>query len=272
MVRCKDGTMPQSGSDDGPRTLQTVSTSSQVMTTLKELNGAGVTELATELGISKSTAHIHLTTLVENGLVVKRDGQYELALKLFAFGEYVRNQNPLYRHGKPQVDELADKTGQYVHIVTKENGRAVNLYQVKGDTSVRGEYQTTKPQQRDHLHYTASGKAILAYLPEQRVDEIIDQYGLPKRTANTVTDPETLFEELATIRDRGYAYNNEEEIEGFRAIGAPIQTPNGDVLGSLSVSGPASILQGDRFKETLPEQVVNSANVIEVNINMSNRP
>jgi len=263
--------MSSTGGDDGPRTLQTVSLSAQVLATLKEMDGAGVTELATELDLSKSTAHIHLTTLVENGLVVKRDGRYELALKLFAFGEYVRSRNPLYRQGKPQVDELADDTGQYVHIVTEENGRAINLYQVKGDTSVSGEYQTTKPQQRDHLHYTASGKAILAYLPEQRVDEIIDRHGLPERTAKTVTDPEALFEELAAIRQRGYAYNDEEEIEGFRAIAAPIQTPGGDVLGSLSVSGPASVLQGDRFEETLPKQVVNSANVIEVNINMSNR-
>lgn len=263
--------MPPTGGDDGPRTLQTVSMAARVLTTLKELDGAGVTELATELDLSKSTAHIHLTTLVENGLVVKRDGRYELALELFAFGEYVRSRNPLYRHGKPQVNELADETGQYVHIVTEENGRAINLYQVKGDTSVSGEYQTSKPQQRDHLHYTASGKAILASLPEQRVEEIIDRHGLPERTANTLTDSETLFEELAAIRQRGYAYNDEEEIEGFRAIGAPIQTPDGDVLGSLSVSGPASVLQGDRFEETLPKQVVNSANVIEVNINMSNR-
>jgi len=263
--------MPPTGGDDGSRTLQTVSISSQVLTTLRELDGAGVTELASELNLSKSTAHIHLTTLVENGLVMKRDGKYELALRLFTFGEYVRSQNPLYRHGRPQVDDLADKTGQYVHIVTEENGRAINLYQVKGDTSVSGEYQTTKPQQRDHLHYTASGKAILAYLPEQRVAEIIDHHGLPERTANTITDSDTLSEELTAIRQRGYAYNKEEEIEGFRAIGAPIQTPSGDVLGSLSVSGPASVLQGDRFEETLPEQVINSANVIEVNINMSNR-
>ncbi|NHN65605.1 IclR family transcriptional regulator [Haloarcula sp. JP-Z28] len=263
--------MPQTGDDDGPRTLQTVSTASQVMRTLKELDGAGVTELATELDISKSTAHIHLMTLVENGLVVKRDSKYELALRLFAFGEYVRSRNPLYRHGKPQVDELADKTGQYVHIVTEESGRAINLYQVKGDTSVSGEYQTSKPQQRDRLHYTASGKAILAFLPKQRVNEIIDRHGLPERTSNTVTDPDALFEELTTIHERGYAYNDEEEIEGFRAIGAPIRTPDGGVLGSLSVSGPTSVLQEERFEETLPEKVVNSANVIEVNINMSSR-
>ncbi|GCF14455.1 transcriptional regulator [Haloarcula mannanilytica] len=263
--------MPQTGDKDGPRTLQTVSMASQVLMTLKELDGAGVTELATELDISKSTAHIHLTTLVENGFVVKQNGRYELALKLFAVGEYVRSQNPLYRHGKDQVDELADKTGQYVHIVTEENGRAINLYQVKGDTSVSGTYQTTKPQQRDYLHYTASGKAILAYLPEQRVREILNRHGLPGRTANTITDSEVLFEELENIRERGYAYNDEEEIEGFRAIGAPLQTPDGDVLGSLSVSGPASVLQGERFEETLPEEVINSANIIEVNINMSNR-
>jgi Transcriptional regulator len=134
-----------SNTNSGGRTLQTVSMAARVMSVLKENDGVGVTELAAELEISKSTAHAHLTTLVENEFVIKRDGQYELALKLFTVGQYVRDRNPLYRHGKPQVDQLASETSQYVHIVTEENGRGVNLYQVKGDTSVDGEYQTTKP-------------------------------------------------------------------------------------------------------------------------------
>lgn len=260
-----------SNTNSGRRTLQTVSVAARVITVLKENDGVGVTELANELGISKSTAHAHLTTLVENEFAVKRNGQYELALKLFTVGQYVRDRNPLYRHGKPQVDQLASETSQYVHIVTEENGRGVNLYQVKGDTSVDGEYQTTKPQQRDYLHYTASGKAILAHLPEERRHEIIETHGLPKRTENTITSHDALLEELQEIRERGYACNDEEEIRGFRAVGTPVQASDGEVLGSVSVSGPTSFMQGERFRETVPERVVSSANVIEVNLNMRNR-
>ncbi len=263
--------MTSTDGDDGPRTLKTVRMATRVVTALKEMNGARVTELADRFDISRSTAYIHLKTLEKSGFVVQRGEQYELALQFLAFGEFVRNESLLYRHGKSAVDELAEKTDQYTHIVAEENGRGINVYQTKGDTGVEGNYQTTKLHERDHLHYTASGKAILAFLPDDRVRAIVDTHGLPARTENTITDIETLFDELAAIRGRGYAYNDEEEIEGFRAVGAPIRASDGRVLGSLSVSGPRSVMKGDRFRKSLPEEVMRSANIIEVNINMETR-
>ena len=256
-------------SDSKKRTLQTVSTALDVLTELKESDTLGVTELATRLDISKSSAHAHLATLEANEMVINHNGTYELATNLFTYGQYVREQNPLYQHGKSQVDQLADETSQYVHIVTEENGWGINLYQVKGDTRVGGDYQQNKPQRRDHLHYTASGKAILAALPSERARKIIESNGLPQRTSNTITSERELFEELESIRERGYSYNDEEEIEGFRAVGTVVRGTDGDVLGSLSISGPTSFMQGQRYEETIPDRLINSANVIEVNLNMS---
>lgn len=261
--------MTEDEQKDKPRTLKTVTMASRVLEAAREHDGIGVSELADTLDISKSTAYIHLKTLEENGFLVHNDNTYKLAFKFTAFGEYARNQSPLYRYGKPEVDNLAEETDQYTHIVTEENSYGVNLYQVKGDYSIDGEYQSEKNQRRDHLHYTASGKAILAHLPRERVTDIIDRRGLPSRTANTITDRETLFNELEQIRERGYAYNDEEEIEGFRAIGVPVRDSNGSVLGALSVSGPMSFMQDDRYQSHLPECVTRSANVIEVNINMN---
>jgi DNA-binding IclR family transcriptional regulator len=244
---------------------------SRVLDAVREHGDIGASALASHLDISKSTAHIHLKTLKENGFLVQGDDGYRLAFKLTVLGEFVRNRSPLYQYGKPEVDDLAEETNQYTHIVTEENGFGVNLYQVKGDTSIEGEYQTEKIQRRDHLHYTASGKAILAHLPRKRVTEIIEKHGLPARTENTITDPERLFEELEQIRDRGYAYNDAEEIEGFRAIGAPIRDSDDCVRGSVSISGPTSIMQDAWYREELPERVMQSANVIEVNINMNSQ-
>jgi len=255
--------------DNKTRTLKTVSTALEVLTELKENGTLGVTELATRLNISKSSAHAHLATLEANELVINHDGKYELAVNLFTYGQYVREQNPLYQHGKSQVDKLADETSQYVHIVTEENGWGINLYQVKGDTGVGGDYQQNKPQRRDHLHYTASGKAILAALPDKRCREVIETNGLPERTSNTITNQKELFDELEDIRSRGYAYNDEEEIKGFRAVGTAVRGSDDEVLGSLSISGPTSFMQGDRYEETIPNRLVDSANVIEVNLNMN---
>lgn len=261
--------MASGGKEDGPRTLKTVTMASRVLDAVRECDDIGASKLANHLEISKSTAYIHLKTLEKSGFIVQEGDSYRLALKFTVLGEYARNQRPLYRYGKAEVDKIAEETNQYAHIVTEENGYGINLYQVKGETSIDGEYQTEKIQHRDHLHYTASGKAILAYLPRERVEEIIDTRGLPSRTRNTITDNDTLFDELETIRERGYAYNDAEEIEGFRAVGAPIKDSNGRILGSLSISGPTSFMQGERFQEQLPERVTRSANVIEVNITMN---
>jgi DNA-binding IclR family transcriptional regulator len=256
---------------EGPRTLKTVTMASRVLDAVREHGDIGASALAAHLDISKSTAHIHLKTLEENGFLVQGDDGYRLAFKLTVLGEYVRNRSPLYQYGKAEVDDLAEETNQYTHIVTEENGVGINLYQVKGDTSVEGEYQTEKIQRRDHLHYTASGKAILAHLPRERVTEIIDEHGLPAQTENTITDPDRLFTELEQIHDRGYAYNDAEEIDGFRAIGAPIRDATDRVRGSLSISGPTTIMQDEWYREELPERVMQSANVIEVNINMNSQ-
>lgn len=254
-----------------PRTLGTVDKSIEILRVLMQRDGAGVTELADHLDESKSTIYTYLASLKKGGLVTKTDGSYQLSYDLLVFGEYVRNQNPLYRIGRSEIDDLATETGQYAHIVVEEKGRGLNLYKAKGEQAVGEGYQTAKFQQRDYLHITASGKAILAYLPRERVEEIIDRHGLPARTARTITDRERLFEELSDVREQGYAHNNGEEIEGFRAIGAPIRSRDGSVLGSMSVSGPKSVFGDESAHQEVIDRVVRTANVIEVNVNMADR-
>lgn len=248
------------------RQLKTVTTSLRIVAALSELDGAGVTELADHLGLSKAAVHSHLNTLRENRLVAKEGSQYELGLRFVTLGEYVKHQNRLYTAGKDPVDELADATGEYAHLMAEEHGRGIHLYKAKAEGAVAKEYHRLNLERPDHLHYSSIGKAVLAYLPEERVRAIIDEYGLPQRTENTITDQAALFEELATVRDRGYAVNDEEEIVGLRAVGAPVRRSDGRVLGAVSVSGPTSRMQGETFETTVPEQVMEAANIIELNI------
>jgi len=252
-----------------PRTLKTVTTATEVVDRLAALDGAGVTALADRLGLSKSTTYTHLQTLKSAGLVTKHGTEYRLSYEFLRLGESVKHRSLLYQLGKDEVDRLADETGQYCHLVTEENGRGVNLYKVRGETAVGDDYQAAKLQHRDRLHMTAAGKAILAALDRDRVERIVGRHGLPKWTEHTITEPEELFSTLSEIRERGYAYNDEEEIDSLRAVGAPIRNRNGRVLGALSISGPTSYLSGETFRQTIPEIVVSTANVIEVNINMS---
>lgn len=248
------------------RQLKTVTTTLRIVTALSELEGAGVTELANHLELSKAAVHSHLSTLRENRLVVKDGSQYGLGLRFVTLGEFVKHQNRLYTAGKDPIDDLAEATGEYAHLMAEEHGRGIHLYKAKADGAVAKEYHRLNLERPDYLHYSSIGKAILAYLPEDRVHEIIEEYGLPQRTENTITDEAALFEELATVRDRGYAVNDEEEIVGLRAVGAPVRQSDGRVLGAISVSGPTSRLKGETFTSTLPEQVMEAANIIELNI------
>ena len=261
--------MTEEATGESPRILKTVSRALEVIRALEELDGAGVTELAGHLDISKSAAYNYLMTLEDQKLVVKEGSTYSLSLQFLLLGEYVRNQNTLYETGKGEIESLAETTGEYAHLATIQHGLSVNLYKVKGDKAVGSDYQTSKLQRPDYLHFSATGKSMLAHLPEEKVEEIVDRHGLTRRTDNTITDREELFDKLEAVRERGYAYNDEEEIEGLQAIGAPILDRSDRVLGALSVSGPVRRMSDDDYHDRIVEQVTNAANVIEVNINMA---
>jgi DNA-binding IclR family transcriptional regulator len=261
--------LPNHGSPS--RTLSTVVTAVSVIRALEELRRATVDDLVDHLDVSKTTMYNHLATLRQTGLVVKDGDAYELSLQFLLLGEFVRNQHVLYKVGKNEVEKLAKRTNEYAHLSTEQHGLRISLLKVRGEKAVGDTYQTSKLQKPDYLHPSATGKAILSQLPSERTEEIIDFHGLPAKTGNTIIDRDELYEELAETRERGYSYNDEEEIEGLRAVGAPIRDRNGTVLGALSVSGPTSRMKGTQFQETIPEMVTSTANVIEVNINMADR-
>jgi DNA-binding IclR family transcriptional regulator len=251
------------------RTLQTVERATEVIRVLSDLDGAGVSAVAERLDMSVSSAHSQLATLHETGYLVKQNGEYSLSYKFLLMGESVRNSSVLFQFGRSEADRLADETGQYVHLFTEERGLGVNIYESRGEHAREYEYQSMKLQHREPLHITASGKAILASLDRTDVRDILDEHGLEQYTENTITDEATLFKELEQIRERGYAVNNEEEVLGFKAVAAPIQANSVSVIGSISAAGPARLFDEHEFTEEVSTKVVNAANMIQVNINMS---
>ncbi|MCT9098416.1 IclR family transcriptional regulator [Haloarchaeobius sp. HME9146] len=251
------------------RTLKTVSRACDIIRVLEELDGAGVTELATHLDMSKSAVYSHLSTLREEHFVVKEGDTYRLGLQFLLLGEFVRNQHVLYHHGKEEIEKLAEETGEYAHLATEQHGLGVNLYKVQGEKAVGRDYQTNKLQKPDYLHFSATGKSILAHLGDERVEGIVDEYGLSAKTEHTITDRDELFAELEQIREQGYATNEEEEIKGLQAIGAPVLDKDDTVLGSVSVSGPVNRMQEPAYHDRIVDAVTSTANIIEVNINMA---
>ncbi len=225
-----------------------------------------MTEIAEEIDRSPGTTHTYLATMQEKGYVRVEDGEYQVGLFALPLGEYVRATSRLYQVGKPEVDRLAQETGEAAHLVVESHGREILLYEQFGPDAVGEDlYTRIKGYPRRNLHCSAASKAILAHLDESRRDEILADYQFVARTPNTITDEETLRAELERVRQVGYAINDEEQITGVRAVAAPIVHED-TIYGAISLSTPTSRMPEDEFVSTAPERILDVANVIEVNI------
>ncbi|QLG61057.1 IclR family transcriptional regulator [Halorarum salinum] len=243
--------------------VKSLETGFRIFEALDELGGAGVTELATEIGVAKSTVHDHLVTMVEGGYVLKEGSEYRISLKFLDHGGRQRDNMGLYKVARPELRELAMDTGELVNLVTEERGLGVYLDLKRGENAVNLDTFLGK---REHLHSTAAGKTILANRPESFVNDVIERHGLAGETEQTVTTPPELFDELDVVRERGFALDREEQLRGLCCVAAPITDDEGYALGALSISGPKNRMQPDRLENELADRVTQVANVIEVNL------
>jgi len=250
----------------GGRQVQATKTSLEVMETLRELDGARVTELAEALDLSPSTVHAHLSTLVSADYVVKSGDIYHLSLQFLGLADYVRNRRNAYRIADSYTDQLAPETERRAVVVEEENRRGVYMYTYSGKHAV-WTYSTVG--KRFHLHQTAAGKAILSRLPRERVVDIVEEWGLPAATENTTTDRDELLEELDAVDERGVAFNDEEQLDGVKAVGVPVDGSDGRVAGAFSVASPANRMTEDRFTEEIPKILLGVANEFELENSMS---
>lgn len=252
--------------DRTPRRIQSVERAFEILEVLRDEDGATVTEVASEIDRSPGTTHTYLATLEDLGFVQSHDGTYRVGLFALPLGEFVRSGSLLYREGKSEVDRLAQETGEAAHLVVESHGREILLYEQFGPDAIGEDlYSHIKGFPRRNLHCSAASKAILAHIDEERRDAILEDYEFVQRTTNTLTDEATLRKELEDVRANGFAQNDEEQIAGVRAIAAPI-IHNDVVSGAISLSAPTSRMRGERFSDSVPERVIDSANVIEINL------
>lgn len=253
--------------NDGPRTIQSVDTACTIIKFLRRTGGATVSEIGAEVDLTLGTVSTHLATLRVNDYVRKDGNQYELSPLFVTLGEHVRNHSDLYNAGTKEADRLSEETGEAVLLMTEYNGLKVSLYQAFGENAVGTEYHVRNREEPErYLHYSASGKAMLAGFPDEKVRRILDEHGLERRTENTITDPKSLREKLENVAEQGYAINDEEQVNGLRAVGAVIKGPDDSVLGAVSLSAPKPRMRETSFTEEIPDLVMNTANLIELNI------
>lgn len=235
------------------RLVQSTTTSLRILEYVHERDGARLTDIADDLDIGHSTAHNHLATLSEQEWLVRRDGEYAVGMRFLHFGRSARRRTPYFDTVRRHVNELASQTNLEVEYLLEEHGRLISVIDIVPDTGIHG--SISENWQGVGIYYdmtnTASGKAILAALPDDRVEAIIEQWGLPAQTPYSVTDRETLEEQLETAREQGYAEAQQEFQEGFENVAVAVADASGTVFGAISVGWPVYL-----FDDGAEEDVV----------------
>lgn len=244
-------------------TLKSVTQAFEIIEVLRERDGAGVTEIADELGWAKSTTHNYLRTLVANEYIVAEGTTYYLGLRFLELGNYVLSQKMLYSLVEPKVEELAEKTEERAQFSVLEHRNAVYLCHEKGERGVQTDVEVGS---RINLHATSAGKALLSQLPEDELSDLLDAIELTRFTEHTITDGDELRDQLAQIRKQNKAFSYGEMVEGLNAIAVPVTDGNGQLLGALSISGPAHRLTDERLDNKLTEYLLGTANELELNV------
>lgn len=248
--------------DRSAQKVKTTDTVFEIIMKLHELEKASLAELADQLDFAKSTIHDHLTTLEAKEYLRREGDEYSLSLKFLYHGMSVKNRRDVSRVGQSVIDDLADKTGEVAWTIVEEHGKAVYLNKSMGEKAVQTHARIGG---REYLHHLASGKVLLAHLPDERVDEIIERHGLPELTENTITDRDELQAKLEEVYEEGIAMNDKETIQGLRAIAAPVFDGE-DVIAAVSVSGPANRLSKQRCREEIKPPLLEAANEIELKL------
>lgn len=222
----------------------------------------GIGELSRMTGISKATVHrllgaLQRHRLIEQNPITKR---YRLGFKLFELGNRAIARVDHVDRAEEHLHRLAKETGETAHLAILDRGQVFYVAKVEGWHSLRMPSQVGK---RLPAHCTGVGKALLAWLHDDRLLRFVEEHGLPRHTANTITSEAAFRKELAGIRRQGYSVDRGEIEDGLWCIGAPVRDFSGNVVAAISIAGPSSRINDASIPE-LSRPVVETAGAISM--------
>ncbi len=219
----------------------------------------GISEIAQKVGLHKATAYRIVSTLVRHRYLERAaDGQkYRLGLALVSLGLVAMRRTDVRREAMPVMSELAGRLNETCDLSVYNQGEVYFIEVVQGRRAltVSGAVGRSLP-----VHATASGKVLLAHLPEAEVEALLSQ-PLMAHTPRTITDPAELRKHLAIVRAQGYAFDDEELEPEVRAVSAPVRDGDGNVVAALSVTCPTGRLPLDQVP-ALASEVKQAADAI----------
>jgi len=221
-------------------------------------------ELSERLDLNKSTAHRLLRVLEQHRFLEKssNSGKYRLGLKLFELGSRAIANLDLGERALSYLERLALETRETSHLCVLDDGEVAYVEQVEGSHTVR---VPSLVGRRYPAHCGAAGKTLLAFQPEDEVQELVKRQGLRGYTRNTLITLAQLSEGLRLVREQGYAVDNEEFEEGLQRIAAPIRDYSGKVVAAISIAGPTFRITQEQLP-TLALIVTNAAKELSADL------
>jgi DNA-binding IclR family transcriptional regulator len=243
------------------RTVQSDETMIAIIEYLTGVESASLSAIADEVEMAKSSVYKHLTTLRQHRFVVKSNGQYSLGLRFLEIGQIARERQTMYTITQPKVERLAEATEEGALCIIEENEVGVFLCMADSELAVQHDAWIGKAM---HLHYLSAGLAMMAYMPDEKVTSIIDKYGLPPKTEQTITDTEALFEAFEGIRQRKIYVDHEESVEGLSTVSAPVLDDSGYPVAALTVAGPIQRFTEEYIHDEVRPSLLASVNEVEL--------
>ncbi|MDP9849673.1 IclR family transcriptional regulator [Streptosporangium lutulentum] len=248
------------GRTDSSGGVQSVDRAISILEILSQRREAGVSEIALEIAVHKSTAFRLLGALESRGLVEQAEdrGKYRLGFGIVRLAGGVAARMDLTQQGRPVFRRLAEEIGETVNLAVLRSHYAVNLDQVRGPAAVTTQNWVG---QLTPLHATSSGKILLAHLDDRHRTRLLDAAGFETYTPNTITSLPVLEEQLKEARRKGYAVTVEEFEIGLNAVAAPVRSYEGEVVAAVSASGPAYRFSEERLHELAPVLIAGAEDI-----------
>jgi DNA-binding IclR family transcriptional regulator len=223
-------------------------------------HGLSVAEIVRNLELPKSTSHTLLLTLERRGYLHRNDQthRYLFGFKFFSLANMVLAGNELREQAAPMLRSLMSACGLTVHLAILEKYDVVLVDKVEPPGLIK---LATWIGKRMDAHCTGVGKALIAYLPEAELDELIAEHRLPRHNEGTIASVRKLKMQLAEIRKLGYSFDDEEDEVGLRCIGCPTFDSTGKVVAAISISGTVSQITPENML-TLVQKVKRTSSAI----------
>lgn len=218
----------------------------------QEKGGMGMMELSKRIGLNRSTVYRLVSALMESGFIRQDPAtqKYSLGLKIVELAGHIMAEMDVREIARPHLQKLARLSGETIHlsVMNKDGAGGYEIVYIDKVEGAEAVGLLTRVGKSFPAYLTAMGKALLACLPPEELDEMLDRQQFAARTEYTIIDKQTLVEHLKVVRSLGYAIDNEENRLTARCIGAPIFDATGEAIAAVSISGPAFRMTLKRLK------------------------